>query len=231
MVGRLALLAVLFGVSCTFSPDFGEGRVACGSDGHCPPDYHCTAGRCYRYGSPGSGGGSTPDGSSGGAPDLSSVSQPPVDLLSSAMPDLRNPAYPADLSGICASQCMNGCNNGCCQQDCSSGGSCQCQNNCACQLQCSSATANCIADCSNNNGVCTVTSVSPSTAVNCGGNPLSMCDVTCQASSGTCFLNCAKAHCILRCGTLPATSCQLSGCKTPVTSCGGGVYVCNGASC
>ncbi len=43
--------ALLLVVSGCFTPDLGEGQVACGADGACPPDYVCRSdGRCYHGG-------------------------------------------------------------------------------------------------------------------------------------------------------------------------------------
>ena len=44
---RRGLWALLLVAGC-FTPDLGEGQVACGAGGECPPDYVCRAdGRCY----------------------------------------------------------------------------------------------------------------------------------------------------------------------------------------
>lgn len=45
---RAAWVTLLAAAGC-FPPDLGEGRIACGSDGACPPGYVCSAvnNRCY----------------------------------------------------------------------------------------------------------------------------------------------------------------------------------------
>jgi hypothetical protein len=60
---HLSLAFVL--VAGCFTPDLGEGQVACGADGQCPPGYACrTDGHCYHD--------ATGDGGAGGGHDLGS---------------------------------------------------------------------------------------------------------------------------------------------------------------
>jgi hypothetical protein len=70
MAAALGILIGLSSIPACFSPDLGDGAIACGSSGPaCPPDYDCVDGRCRRHGTGGSGGGGGADG--GNVQDLS----------------------------------------------------------------------------------------------------------------------------------------------------------------
>jgi hypothetical protein len=48
-VRSIGILIVAAGAAC-FPPDLGEGRIACGSGGACPPGYSCAVdNRCYSH--------------------------------------------------------------------------------------------------------------------------------------------------------------------------------------
>src|SRR3954468_379252 len=65
---HLSLAFVL--VAGCFTPDLGEGQVACGAGGQCPPGYLCrTDGRCYHDGA-GDGGAHGGGDLAGGGGDL-----------------------------------------------------------------------------------------------------------------------------------------------------------------
>lgn len=79
------MLAVL--VASCFTPDLGDGAVACGTDGLCPPDYFCHAAdqRCYK------------------TPDTTDMSAVPGADLGGATGDLAN----ADLAACTKAACGN----------------------------------------------------------------------------------------------------------------------------
>jgi hypothetical protein len=205
MVGRPALLLLLLAASC-FPIDFGEGRVACGSDGSCPPNYHCAEGRCYRYSSPDSG------------------------SMSGSSPDLRascssNDCSPPDLRGSCSS---NNCSppdllGSCFLNACSGGNGCSCPGSCQCSFDCSQPN-------------CNATSTSSgATLLTCTGTS-TRCQLDCRGASGSCALACqSNTPCLLRCGQ-NAKSCQLTGCNSSLQHCVNNnsnvnIWVCNGAQC
>jgi hypothetical protein len=85
----LVVLSVLLLASCVFSPELGEGRVACGAGGLCPDGYSCAVdGRCYRH---------VPafDLARSGAADLATPDLAIPDLATAdfAMPDLALPDF------------------------------------------------------------------------------------------------------------------------------------------
>ena len=82
MRAALAFLLPLAVVAGCFTPNLGEGMVACGDSGACPTRYYCHAAdqRCYTTPDPGGGGGDLAVTDGAGAPDMTLVDLAGADL-------------------------------------------------------------------------------------------------------------------------------------------------------
>jgi hypothetical protein len=210
--GHVAISSVFLVVAVAsgcFTPDLGDGKVACGSDGACPPGYTCRSDRCWK-----SAGGSSDD--MAGSRDMAA---PPGSDLSSTMCTAIGTRQCADdtHSGVCLTRGTGATSDRTCPANCADG---------YCQPPSGAATCARAADCSDANSVCAPFVVSGAIVFRCApalpgasGGPEATCggagsDATCK--TGYCVTSASgnnNSACLFPCTR--RQDCTLGSC-TPV---------------
>jgi hypothetical protein len=224
IAARAALFFVAIAAAGCFSPQLGDGDVACGVGDSCPPAYRCntTLGRCFRQASTADEHDlamndqsvDIPTDLAGATGDLALADLAhPIEHVDMASRDLATPPSPDMTNPSCSP--TQSCNDNNCS--CNGGGCCSfsCSNNTKCAITCNGGS-NCSGTV-DNKATATINCNDSTCEYTCNNN--STCQVSCGGSAGSCLLKCNQS-----------ATCMLTGCAgAPTEKCADGTLVCHHA--